>query len=139
MNVKFHNRFHVAFAETDAAGVVHFSNYAKYVERAEEELLRSNGLNYRVFNEKRIWLPRIEFFIQFLNPLRHNDLVEVVLWVSGIKEKSIRYSFEIHNLSTEKLSAKGYLVVVCAEMNGGAIKCPQELVDVLKKYYFEDK
>jgi len=139
MGEKFRYRFYVPFVDTDAAGVVHFSNYPRYVERTEEELLRSGNLNYRVFNERKIWLPRVEFFIQYLSPLRHNDLVEVVMWISEIKEKSVRYSFEIHNLYTNKLSAKGTLTVVCAEINGRAIACPHELVEVWKKYHIEEK
>ena len=35
MTYEFHNQHRVEFAETDMAGIVHFSNFFRYMEMAE--------------------------------------------------------------------------------------------------------
>ncbi|MEZ0290339.1 MAG: thioesterase family protein [Sulfolobales archaeon] len=139
MGEKFSYNMYVPWVDTDAAGVVHFTNFLRYVERAEEELFRREGLSYRDLNQKNIWLPRVEAFIRYINPLRNGDLVEVVLWVSEIREKAVRYEFKIYNKTTERISAEGHLVIVCAEINGRSVRCPEKLVEVLKKYLAPDQ
>ena len=42
----YHRR--VTFAETDMAGIVHFSNFYRYMEEAEHAFLRSRGLRIKV-------------------------------------------------------------------------------------------
>ncbi|MEM0043975.1 MAG: thioesterase family protein [Sulfolobales archaeon] len=137
MSGKFIYRMYVPFVDTDAAGVVHFTNFLRYVERAEEEMLRSEGLSYKDLNGRNIWIPRVESFIKYLSPLRNGDLVEIHLWVSEIREKSIKYSFEIYNGASNTLSALGYIIVVCAEINGRSVRCPSELVKAIEKYYIK--
>ena len=45
MPYEFRCRQRVEFADTDMAGIVHFSNFFRYMERAEHEFLRSLGLS----------------------------------------------------------------------------------------------
>ena len=52
----------VEFHETDSAGIVHFSNFFRYMEAAEVEFLNSLGLSVaisgeaRPFGEMFLWL-----------------------------------------------------------------------------------
>ena len=45
MAYEFHCKRRVEFAETDMAGIVHFSNFFRYMELAEHEFLRSLSLS----------------------------------------------------------------------------------------------
>jgi acyl-CoA thioester hydrolase len=40
----FELRYRVYWSETDAAGIAHFTNILKIIEKAEEDLYRSKGL-----------------------------------------------------------------------------------------------
>ena len=42
---EYRYRRRVEFSETDLAGIVHFSNYFRYMEAAEHEFFRSLGLS----------------------------------------------------------------------------------------------
>ncbi len=44
MSFDFRTKRRIEFAETDMAGIVHFSNYFRYMEETEHEFLRSLGL-----------------------------------------------------------------------------------------------
>jgi len=132
----FKTTFRVSWVETDAAQVVHFSNYFRYFERAEEEFYRSLGLSFDIIRQEYdIWLPRIEAFARFRSPLKFNDLVEVELRIDELREKSVRYGFKIFNKEDGRLVAEGYMVVVAADKKKGeAIEIPKEIVEKLRPF-----
>jgi Predicted thioesterase len=123
----FETRFHIYWSQTDAAGIVHFATFFEIVEHAEEEFYRSKGILH-VHSR----MPRVEAYASFKSPLRRGDVVRVVLKPLEIREKAVKYGFEIHNETTGLLSAVGHIVAVCVEVDNGklkATKCPQELIE----------
>jgi len=131
----FRTTFRVTWVDTDAAQVVHYSNYFRFFERAEEEFYRHLGFSFADVNRMGIWLPRVEAFCQFKKPAKFNDLIEVELTVTELKEKSVKYNFKIFNKDSGVLLANGYVVIVAA--NKGTDKStqlPEEIVEKLKPF-----
>jgi acyl-CoA thioester hydrolase len=123
----FEARFHIYWSQTDAAGIVHFSEFFSLVEHAEEELYRSRGVL-----DAHGRMPRVEAHAVFKSPLRRGDEVRVVLRPLELKEKAVKYGFEVCNETEGVLSASGYIVAVCVENDGGRLRstrCPQSLLD----------
>jgi acyl-CoA thioester hydrolase len=131
----FKTLIRVVWADTDAAGVVHYSNHFRFFERAEEEFYRSQGFGFTDFRNKGLWFPRVEAFCQYKKPARFNDLLEVELTVEELKEKSAKLGFKVINKETGDLLASGYLVVVAADrQTGKATQIPAEIVEKLKPF-----
>ena len=85
----------VEFAETDMAGIVHFTNFYRWMEVCEHEFLRSLGLSVDTHTvEGRVGWPRVKTSCRFKRPLRFEDEVEVRLIVSEIRDRSIAYAFQ---------------------------------------------
>ena len=86
----------VEFADTDVAGIMHFSNFFRFVECAEHAFFRSLG--YRVHTTEGAtqegW-PRIEVSCKFHKPARFEQTLEVALRIEEIRTSSLRYSFAI--------------------------------------------
>lgn len=121
--------------DTDAAGVVHYSNYFRFFERVEEEFYRSLGFGFTDFREKGLWFPRAEASCQYKKPARFNDLLEVELTVDELKEKAVRLGFTVANKETSDLLACGYLVVVAADrQTGKATQIPASIVERLRPF-----
>lgn len=123
----FEVRFHIYWSQTDAAGIVHFAEFFSLVEHAEEELYRA----MRVL-EIHSRMPRVEAYAVFKSPLKRGDVARVVLRPLELREKAIKYGFEIYNETTGLLSATGHIVAVCVENEGGRLKstrCPPELIE----------
>jgi YbgC/YbaW family acyl-CoA thioester hydrolase len=115
--------------------VVHFSNYFRFFERAEEEFYRHLGFTFSDVHERGLWFPRVEAFCQFQKPARFNDLLEVELTIDDLREKSIKYGFKIFNKESAMLLANGYMVVVVADkQTGKATKIPKEIAGKLKMF-----
>ena len=125
----------VAWVETDAAQVVHFSNYFRYFERAEEEFYRHIGLSFTSAATRGFWFPRVEVFCQYRKPAHFNDLLQVELVVQEIREKSVQYGFRITNRASRALVAEGHVTLVAASISTGkATAIPRDFVEKLKPY-----
>lgn len=132
----FKTTYHVSWVDTDAAQVVHFSNYFRIFERAEEEMYAQLGLSFDKIRQKYdFWLPRVEALCKFEAPAKFGDTLEVKLTVEEIMDKAIKYCFTIINKKSEQLVAEGYVVVVVADKKlGHAVNIPIELVEKLEIY-----
>jgi YbgC/YbaW family acyl-CoA thioester hydrolase len=122
-------------ADTDAAQVVHYSNFFRFFERAEEEFYRSLGFTFTDTARRGLWFPRVEAFCQYKKPARFNDLLEIELTVEDLKEKSVKYSFNVTNKETSVQFATGYIVLVVADkQTGKATQIPADIVEKLRPF-----
>lgn len=106
----FHRR--VEFADTDLAGMVHFSNILRYMEETEYAFLRSQGLCVVMDDERgKFGFPRLSVHCDYLRPARFEDELTIHLKVKSNDGKKIGYLFEIvkHDFSL----AKGEFSVAC--------------------------
>ncbi len=127
--------YRVTWADTDAAQVVHYSNYFRLFERAEEELYRHLGFSFTDFRTRGLWFPRVEAFCQYRKSAKFNDLLETEVTIEEIKEKSVKYAFRILNKENTQLLATGYVVVVAADKQAGrATQIPREIVEKLRPF-----
>src|SRR5687767_12511660 len=84
----------IEFAETDLAGIVHFSNFYRMMEMTEHAFFRSLGFSIQQdFDGVHIGWPRVAAACEFFKPLRFEDTVEVQLFVAEVRTRSIRYAF----------------------------------------------
>jgi acyl-CoA thioester hydrolase len=131
----FNTSFRVTWVDTDAAGVVHYSNYFRFFERAEEEFYRHLGFDFTNFKERGLWFPRVEASCQYKKPARYSDLLVVEVSVEDLKEKSVKLGFKVVNEKSEDLLAFGYLVIVAADkQTGRATRIPADIVDKLRLF-----
>lgn len=131
----FKTSIRVTWADTDAAGVVHYSNYFRFFEKAEEEFYRHLGFSFTDLHAKGLWFPRVEAFCQYKKPARFNDLLDVQIAVGELKEKSVRFEFNVLNSEEGTLLAAGYIIVVTADKKTGkATEIPEEIAKKLAPF-----
>ena len=124
--------YRVYWSDTDAAGIAHFTSILKMVEKAEEDLYRSIGIQ-----SVHTTLPRIEVHVRYRAPLRWGDLAKIELKLEEARRRGLRYGFKIYNVSINKLAAEGYIAVACVKKSEGSIaptECPEELFEAWKRY-----
>ena len=132
----FKTTYRIGWVDTDAAQVVHFSNYFRFFERAEEEMYQQLGFTFNdIVRKYDFWFPRVEAFCKFKAPSKYGDVLEVSLVVDEITDKAVKYGFEMMNKVSGQLVVKGYVVVVVADKRlGRAVAIPKELVEKLAIY-----
>src|SRR5215467_5695807 len=90
----------VEFSETDMAGIVHYSNFFRYMEVAEHEFFRSLGFSVvtRQVEPPMGW-PRVHAECDYKQPLHFEDEVEIRLLVREKRSKSFTYEFQFRKLN----------------------------------------
>src|SRR5690348_13177894 len=90
----------VEFSETDMAGIVHYSNFFRYMEAAEHAFFRSLGFSVITRQvEPAVGWPRVHASCDYKQPLRFEDEFEIHLLVTVKKSKSLSYQFRFRKLN----------------------------------------
>jgi YbgC/YbaW family acyl-CoA thioester hydrolase len=125
MAYEFRLRRRVEFSETDMAGIVHYSNFFRYMESAEHAFFRSLGFSIvtREVDPPVGW-PRVHASCDYMAPLRFEDEFEIHLLVAEKKSKSLTYEFRFRKIdgSASVEIARGALTVVCVRHEGSRMK-----------------
>lgn len=141
MSTEFHMSRRVQFAETDMAGVLHFSNYFRLMEETEHEFWRSLGIS--VIADDRhptISWPRVAARCEYFSPAHFEDELELVLQLSKIGDRSLE--FEVSFTRAGERLALGHATAACCEMTAGKFKTtaiPSDIRLLLEKHVVNSK
>jgi YbgC/YbaW family acyl-CoA thioester hydrolase len=117
---EFVYRRRVQFPETDATGIVHFTNFFKYLEEAEHAMWRAAGLSIAPPGAEVGW-PRLATSFEFRRPLRFEDEFDVHVRIAEKTAKTIRYAAELRK--DGEVIAVGSLTIICVRrLPGGGMK-----------------
>jgi acyl-CoA thioester hydrolase len=128
----------VEFSETDLAGIVHYSNFFRFMETAEHGFYRSLGFSVTLNQfDPPLGFPRVHASCDFKKPLRFEDLVEIHLLVKERRSRVLTYFFRFSRILPEGsgsppvLVATGEVTVVCvahyADGRMEAVAIPEQL------------
>lgn len=117
----------VQFHETDMAGIVHFSNFYRYMEEAEHAYLRSLGLSVSMTlpDGRVIGWPRVRTKCAFLAPAYFEDVIEIRLRLTRRGVKSLNFDVDFYRGDTKL--AYGTLKTACCVVSHGK---PLESIEI---------
>ncbi|MBX3748359.1 MAG: acyl-CoA thioesterase [Verrucomicrobiae bacterium] len=119
-------RRRVEFSETDLAGIVHYSNFFRYMEAAEHAFFRSLGHSVAARpGAPQVGWPRVHASCDYHQPLRFEEEFEIHLEVVEKRSKSLTYAFRFLRPGAAHPDelASGRLTVVCvAHRPDGSMK-----------------
>lgn len=127
----------VEFSETDMAGIMHFSNYFRWMESAETAFLRSLGVPLINFVPGQVvgW-PRVSATCDYRAPLRFGDVVEVKVLVKELRTRAIVFLFQFRKVVDGQVQAplvsRGEIVAVCVTDDGEGGMMAQAIPDVVR-------
>ena len=123
----------VQFAETDLAGIVHFSWMFRYMEEAEHAAWRAAGLSIAGKGSAVGW-PRVAASFEFRSPLHFEDELEVAVRLAEAGTRSLRYEHTITRGGV--LIGTGSITTVCvrtaADGSIRAVEIPPGVVEKLR-------
>lgn len=105
----------VEFGDTDMAGIVHFSNFFRYMEAAECDFLRTRGLSVKLdWEGQTIGFPRVAASCDYVSPARFEDVLDIAVTIAHLGTKSVTYAFEFTRGGTR--IAVGKVTSVCCRV-----------------------
>ncbi len=79
---------HAKYYETDQMGIIHHSNYVKWMEEARMDLMEQIGLSYKEMEEMEIISPVLTISVEYHSMVRFDDVVEIetkLIKYNGVK------------------------------------------------------
>jgi acyl-CoA thioester hydrolase len=110
----FRHQARVRFAETDAMGIVHHSRYLPIMEEARVAYLRDIGHPYQSVRDEGLDFTVLEVFVQYRQPIRFDELVDVHLSVSKVERASFQMAYLLtveHQVRATGVTAHGCITV----------------------------
>jgi YbgC/YbaW family acyl-CoA thioester hydrolase len=133
---KFTIEERVRWGDVDAARIIFYGAYIHFFEFAETELFREVGLAYgKMFDELKIWLPRVHLECDFRHAARLDDLLEVSVHVGRFGTKSMKLNFEVRRNNEDELIATAHFVLAAVDQETfETVPIPAELRERLAAY-----
>ena len=121
---EFTHRRRVEFVETDLAGIMHFSNFFRFMEGTEHAFFRSLGISAHEDDGQGMrGLARVQATCDYKRPLRYQDEVEMHLVVREKTRTTLGYELTFHRLyetgQRVETAAVGSMRVVCVRRAPG--------------------
>ncbi|MEM6330973.1 MAG: thioesterase family protein [Planctomycetota bacterium] len=147
MGEPFCTRRLVEFADTDMAGIAHFSAFFRWMEAAEHAMLRSVGLSIFLSSGGQngeddggdgaaVSFPRVNAACDYRSPARYADELQIAVSVAKLGTKSIAYGFRFSLAGAE--IATGQMTSVCCRIVPGqpprSIAIPEGVADKLRPF-----
>ena len=104
----------VEFGDTDMAGIMHFSNFFRFMEAAETDFLHALGLSVSWRADGVKWgFPRVSVSCDFQKPAKFEDVLTIAVVVERVGTKSVSYRFDFYNQRSEPVAVGRITAVLC--------------------------
>ena len=123
----------VYYEDTDAAGVVYYANYLKFMERARTDYLRSLGFDQSVLREEHgVSFVVRKAAVDFRAPARFDELLDVSAGIASRRRASFDFAQLVSCEGRPLVSAQVQIACVDAE-SFRPRPVPQTLIEVLER------
>jgi acyl-CoA thioester hydrolase len=121
----------VEFSETDAARMVHFSVFFRYMEEAEHAVWRRSGLVIHQPESGHTW-PRISAQFDFKSPLKFQDEFEIRTEIAAVTRSTIKWAHTLMRGGT-LIGSGSVTAVYVREQPDGSMKSAEIPPEVISK------
>jgi acyl-CoA thioester hydrolase len=126
-------RLRVRYAETDQMGVVYHANHFIWFEVGRVELLRQFGFSYKEMEHKDgCFIAVVDARCRYKRPVHYDDEVIVCTRLKQVREKVIRFGYQLRNAQTGELLAEGETTHIVADANMTPRALPAKYLKVFR-------
>lgn len=125
------------FGDVDAMNVVYYANYLRFFERGRCELMRSEGLPYRIIEESGLSLPVTEAGVRYRSPARYDELLVVETRVAWVKKASLQFDYRVikpNGDGQEQELVSGFTRHGCVRHDGRIAPLPAQALEALRRH-----
>ena len=130
----FEVTYKIYFAQTDAAGVVHHSEYLRLLEAARIDFLDHIECNYSHLQAQKIGFSPIHIDINYIRPLKFGDHAVIESQFINIKNASLMINSKINNQNNECCTRATVKLACLDELNWKIRKIPTILIESLAQF-----
>lgn len=88
------------YYETDQMGIVHHSNYIRWLEESRIDFLSQLGMEYKDLEEMGILIPVLSVSCNYKKPVFYNETICVPVKLTEFKGVTFTFEYDIMNKET---------------------------------------
>lgn len=121
----------VYYEDTDAAGIVYYANYLKFIERARTEMMRAAGIDHSGMRaaDGIMFIVR-RCTLDYRRPARLDDLLEIHTRIVALKRASLEAEQTV--LRDGETLVQADLRLACIKESGAPARFPPDLRSALE-------
>jgi acyl-CoA thioester hydrolase len=127
------SRIRVRYAETDQMGVVYHANHFVWFEIGRVEFLRQLGFSYKdMEREDECYIAVVDAQCRYKAPVHYDDEVVVRTWLTHVRDKVIRFGYELRSAQSGDLLAEGETTHIVANAKMQSRALPEKYIKVFR-------
>ena len=127
------SRIRVRYAETDQMGVVYHANHFVWFEIGRVEFLRQLGFSYKdMEREDECYIAVVDAQCRYKAPVHYDDEVVVRTWLTHVRDKVIRFGYELRSAQSGELLAEGETTHIVANSKMQSRALPEKYIKVFR-------
>ena len=113
--IRSETKIRVRYGETDQMGYAYYGIYAQYYEVGRVEAMRMLGFSYKDVEDRGIFMPVIDYSINYKKPAYYDDELTIVTLLKQIPTgMRILFEYECYNSAGDLLNT-GKVTLVCID------------------------
>lgn len=125
----------VRYYETDLMGIVHHSNYIRYMECGRHDMLVEFGIPIWEIEKQGVMAPIVEVQSKYLLPARMGDRLKVVTMVDAIPTAKLFIRNEIYNQRGELLNTGKVTLGFIDAKTRRPVRAPRSVLEALEAHF----
>lgn len=128
MDQPFTLRRRVEFADTDMAGLLHFSRFFAWMEAAEHAFMKHLGMEpLEKTGDCYYGWPKAEASCEYISPLRFGDELDLTVEVVEVRNRSLTLCIRFFKVGQAEPCAIGKLATVYVKSDASGTFIPQPI------------
>jgi acyl-CoA thioester hydrolase len=123
----------VRYAETDAMGIAHHSNFVIWLEMGRVAFLDELGFPYREVEKRGVLLVVTQVGVKYRRPAVFDDEIILTTRLGTLKSRLVRFEYALERASDGALLAEGFTEHIATDLEKRTVPIPQYLRDVLER------
>ena len=119
----------VQYYETDRMGIVHHSNYVRWMEEARVDFLERIGFSYAVMEQRGVVSPVRALQCQYRRSCTFGDAVDIAVTITGFNGVVLTIGYDMRNSATGEQVCAASSEHVFLNREGRFIRMKRDLPD----------
>ena len=124
----------INYYETDRMGVVHHSNYIRFLEEARCQMLDDNQIPYSAFEEQGVMIPVLSVNCNYKQHVTFDDIIEIQPFVTDFNGVRLTMGYQVTNQKTGDLVLTGETKHCFTDMNLKPIRLKKQIPEFYDKF-----
>lgn len=117
------------YHETDQMGIIHHSNYVKWMEEARIGYMNQMGFSYKTVEEMGIISPVVEISVAYKKQVSFDDEIQISVSIKKYNGISLEFNYQFFNITKNEICTTAYSRH-CFLKNGKLISVKKEVPEL---------